>query len=489
MSSPFFFCPIKERDVAVRGIILLASVTLAVLLASGVAPKSDSIRAQDLSGKPNILFIQTDDLDRRTYELAMKNTQALIEDMGIRFDNATFSHSVCCPSRASILRGQYTHNTGVWKNEPPNGGFESFKARGLNNDTYATRLNAVGYNTAYFGKYMNGYPKRGQIHTGRRHRYYKPPGWDLWYGSTKNISNTLFINSKRRAVDPKGAHDVVVGRESVRWLQRAVESRTPFLGAINFHAPHVPSWYPTSYRNRFASAKLGGGSFNEADVSDKPAFIRREPRFGPKVVRNLAVSHRKRLRSAAFVDAQVGKLISILRSSGELDDTYIFFYSDNGYHLGEHRLTGRGGVGSKATPYIEDVRFPIILRAPGIQAGQTSEAMVQNIDLRPTFEDIANARRAGYVDGTSLLPTAARGAQFPRTFAYAEALGAGEVSSWKAVYTANEAYHLWGTDEKEFYDLRTDPHQLRSTPADPRTALLQQALSEMKACKGAECYR
>jgi N-acetylglucosamine-6-sulfatase len=129
-------------------------VALAVLLASGAAPKSDSIQAQERSDKTNILFIQTDDLDRRTYELAMKSTQALVENKGIRFDNATFSHSVCCPSRASILRGQYTHNTGVWKNEPPNGGFETFKARGLNVDTYATRINTVGYNTAYFGKVL-----------------------------------------------------------------------------------------------------------------------------------------------------------------------------------------------------------------------------------------------------------------------------------------------------------------------------------------------
>jgi N-acetylglucosamine-6-sulfatase len=454
-------------------------VTLAsVFLLTGGAPEVQS------APRPNILFILTDDLNTRTYERAMPRTQALIERKGIRFDNATYSMSSCCPSRVSILRGQYPHNTGVWKNEPPNGGFETFKKRGLNNDTYATRINRVGYNTAYFGKYMNGYPKRGDLSS--EARYYVPPGWDTWLGSTKNITDSHFINRRGQAHNPKPPHDVVVGDRAAAWLRAAARSNTPFLGAINFLAPHAPAWYPKGYRNRFASEPLPSPpSFNERNLSDKPPSVRRNDLISGREKRKLTRWHRMRLRSAAYADARIGQLMGILEASGELNNTYVFFYSDNGYHMGEHRLPSHTG-GGKAFAYIEDIRFPILVRGPGIDKGQTSEAMVQNLDLRPTFEDIADATTPGYVDGASMLPTATDGATFPRDFAYAEKLGR---DSWRAVYTAETAYH--NTEGfVEFYDLIRDRHQLDGridTLEEPLVPTHREALADMSGCKAADC--
>jgi arylsulfatase A-like enzyme len=442
----------------------------------------------EASGPPNILFILTDDLDEYTYEKAMPKTQTLIEDQGVRFDNATYSMSNCCPSRASILRGQYTHNTGVWDNKPPNGGFEAFKHRGLNGDTYATRINKEGYRTAYFGKYMNGYPKRGKFRSrtagGRLIRYYVPPGWDSWYGSTKNISNPQFVSRNGTVDDPKGAHDVVVGNKAASWLRGAVKGSTPFLGVVNFHAPHSPAWHPQTYRNKFASKRLPRPpSFDESNLSDKPPYVRKNGRIGASEKRSLTAWHRKRLRSAAYADTRIKRLMRILSSSGELRNTYVFFYSDNGYHLGQHRLPSHT-VGGKGTPYVEDVRFPIIVRGPNIEPNTESEAMVQNIDLRPTFEDIANATTPGYVDGISLLKTARSAAPFPRKFAYSEKLGA---VAWRAVYTPHTAYHLNLGGFEEFYSLHKDKWQLDGTISSEEESLApahRDALAHFRKCGG-----
>src|SRR5215210_7863927 len=132
-----------------RLVVLLGTSTLAVLLAWGLAlvPFEKPEVSAQTSQRPNIVFILTDDNDASTYENFMPRTKSLIGDAGMTFENATYGHSLCCPSRASIQRGQYPHNTHVYKNNPPNGGFQTFKARGETRDTYATDLHKAGYRT------------------------------------------------------------------------------------------------------------------------------------------------------------------------------------------------------------------------------------------------------------------------------------------------------------------------------------------------------
>src|SRR5215208_1514677 len=153
-----------------RKIVLpLASVALVELLALGL---SGSIPedARALTAKPNIVFILADDMQKGDLKY-MPKTRSVLKDKGMTFQNAFVSTPLCCPSRATIMRGQYAHNTGVWNIANPNGGWQTYRAKGLERDNVATRLDAAGYTTALFGKYLNGYSGTTN----------KPPGWDRWF--------------------------------------------------------------------------------------------------------------------------------------------------------------------------------------------------------------------------------------------------------------------------------------------------------------------
>src|SRR5215212_1432958 len=134
---------------------------------------------QPIGQRPNILFILTDDM--RASDLNyMPNTQDLLADQGVKFTNAVVTRSLCCPSRATILRGQYAHNHNVWTNVAPAGSFWKFYDQGLENSTIATWLDDAGYNTILLGKYLNYYGlDRYGIYAPTT---YVPPGWDQWYG-------------------------------------------------------------------------------------------------------------------------------------------------------------------------------------------------------------------------------------------------------------------------------------------------------------------
>lgn len=454
-----------------------------------------SAQAQGASGRPNIVFILTDDNDTRTYERFMPRTERLIGDAGVTFENATYGHSLCCPSRASIQRGQYPHNTHIFKNNPPNGGFETFKARGEHRDTYATDLKAAGYHTGYFGKYMNGYEKFLSL---------KPPGWDYWFAGAPMAKEYSLNGQVKTSVGgtsyEKARFDALVADKGIGWIKSASTGSRPFMATLNFYAPHTPAEHPPNLDEMYRSAPLPKPpSYNEQDRSDKPRWIQNTPAISAENQRRMTTYYRNRLRSVEYVDRQVARLVYTLANLGELSNTYIVFYSDNGYHLGEHRLPNhdRGG---KSTPYVEDTRFPIVMRGPGISPGRTSEAMVQNVDLRSTFAEIARTQAPNYVDGASFLPEARGTGAFPRKYAYSERLAsegassAGNVADWKAVYTPDMAYHRWfRTGEEELYDLVADPYELNNVLAGGGSGALaipfRQAMQRMQDCRGEACRR
>src|SRR5215216_5775766 len=138
-------------------------------------------------------------------------------------------------------------------------------------------------------------------------------------------------------------------------------------------------------------------SFDEKNVSDKPGWVSDNPPLSLEQKRYMEELYRKRLQSMLAVDDMIGELVGALHDSGELDNTYIFFTSDNGFHLGEHRLSA-----GKWTPYEEDIRVPLIVRGPGVPEGETLPHMVLNNDLAPTFADLAGAEPPSFVDGRSL---------------------------------------------------------------------------------------
>src|SRR5204862_493553 len=173
---------------------LPAIVVSSMLGASGPAAGASSGTANRPSDRPNFVVIMTD--DQRPETLAkMPQTKKLLTDKGIDFTNSFVVNPECCPSRAATLTGEYSHNTGVYRDQPPHGGVATFVKNHDERSTIATWLNSAGYTTALMGKYLNGY-KGTRI----------PQGWDTWdafnvphSGKGHYFDYELNINGKRTA--------------------------------------------------------------------------------------------------------------------------------------------------------------------------------------------------------------------------------------------------------------------------------------------------
>jgi N-acetylglucosamine-6-sulfatase len=371
---------------------LALSVPLTARPAAGVAPRRNRRR-------PNILFVLADDLDRAEMRY-LPHVRSLLAAHGTTFDQYLVSNSLCCPSRTTTLRGQYAHNTGVWTNGGDNGGFERAHANGVENDTVATRLHRAGYTTSLAGKYLNGYPNGAALTD-------VPPGWDDWasavychpyseYGYVLN-ENGMFHGYQHRPQDY--GTDVYVGITD-RVIRSAARAHHPFFGFLSVYAPHQPATPAPRDRTRFGHVKAPRTpSFDQADVSRSPNYVRDLPRFSPIETHAIDVVYRRRIRSLQAVDRGVATLVHTLQTTHQLANTYIVFASDNGFHLGQHRMPA-----GKQTPYETDVHVPMIVRGPGVRAGAHVSELAGNTDLAPTFEAMAGVRSPKFTDGRSLLP-------------------------------------------------------------------------------------
>lgn len=474
-------------------VLLFASTALAVLLACGavlVSFEGPEVSAQTQQ-RPNIVSILTDDLDAYTLQ-QMETTRSLLADKGVTFTNATFSDPLCCPSRVTMQRGQYPHNTGVKANNPPNGGFEAFRARGLYRSTYATWLDSAGYATGYFGKYMNGYEKFPN---------FEPPGWDRWYAANAAPMHKQFNVDGKTVTRADRTFDATVAEMGLKFIENQAPSKAPFMAAFNFYAPHYPAEHPSSLDNLYREAQLPPDpSFSEAEVSDKPRWVRRLDHIGPEERRALTAFHRDRLSSVEYVDRAVSRIVDTLSRSGELGNTYIVFWGDNGFHLGQHRLE-KDRNGGKLSPYTHDVQLPMYVRGPGIPDGSVSEEMVSNVDIAPTFADMGGVSMPSFVDGRSLLPLAKGQPVEWRDFAYSaawprsEGVAGNYIEDWRQIRTTKFAYHYYPrTGEEELYDLQGDPYQLVnllyggvSEEEEALRARYKELSERMNTCSGAEC--
>ena len=239
------------------------------------------------------------------------------------------------------------------------------------------------------------------------------------------------------------------------------------------------------HRDRFDAEPLPPApSFNEADVSDKPAVVRNRPLLGPVRTAAIEEAYQQRLESLLAVDEGVAQIVAALRSSHELGAPYLVFTADNGFFHGEHRVpTG------KVLLYEPSIRVPLIVRGPGIPAGRTSSAMVANIDLAPTLVDIADARAGRPADGISLLPIAQGRRGLPERGLLIE--GGNGSNGFVALRTSRYLYAEYVSGERELYDLAVDPDELQSRHADPAYAAVRAELAgrlaTLRACAGAAC--
>ncbi len=490
-----------------------------VLLAVALGGSSESILSGTAGAeRPNIIFILTDDLDAESIAF-MPQLQSLLKEQGTTFMNFLLNVSLCCPSRASILRGQYSHNTEILTNSPPRGGFQVFRETDKENSTVATWLQAAGYRTVLLGKYLNGYPARNNL-------TYVPPGWSEWYspagGNPYSNFNYLMNENGRLVAYGSRSQDYmtdVLSRKASDFIRRTAATNQPFFVYLATYAPHSPATPAPRHQNTFANVKTPRSpSFNEADVNDKPEYIRSRPLLDARDIAEIDSSYRKRLQSLLAVDDLIAQLIATLKATRQLEKTYIFFTSDNGYHLGQHRLQQ-----GKQTAYEEDIRVPLLVRGPGVPTGQVLEHLTGNIDLAPTFVELAGATVPDFVDGRSLvsllgsnpLPTdawrqaflvqhwaartstqsseSASGVLEPPdqpTLFLAQVSQAQAVPEFQAIRTSDYLYVEYATGERELYDLHADPYELESLHATAGASLITQLsgrLAGLKNCAAESC--
>ena len=248
------------------------------------------------------------------------------------------------PARATYLTGQYSHNNGVLSNAPPDGGF----GRLDHTSTLPVWLQAAGYHTTHIGKYLNGYESAGS-------RSIVPPGYSDWQGLAIGTYRMYdySINDNGTLVPygtaPADYQTDVLADRAVAAIRERARSPQPFYlkfsplaphgsGAVAGHDGRGPDPAPR-HRGAFAGQPLDvGPAYDEADVRDKPASIRRLPRIGAEARAGIDIRNRRRLASLLAVDEAITRMIAELRAAGELDRTIIVFTSDNGWQEGEHRV-------------------------------------------------------------------------------------------------------------------------------------------------------
>jgi arylsulfatase A-like enzyme len=530
-----------------------------IMMVSGLHERAWSAPRKQLSNfgnKPNIVLIQGDDVVRSDIQY-MPNVRAFLGKGGTTFTNYHTPYPLCGPARAALLTGQLSHNNKVVANFKSNGGghyqLTSLPGKLNGRNTLAPWLRKAGYRTGFVGKYLNEYATLDNTEV--------PPGWDSWMGlldqSTYDYYNyAMNINGKVRFYgDPEYAQaqldlgtitstnspesfgDLLAafqqaftpwdyfgwqrpqdytmdvnGKMANNFVKNSVRSRKPFFLYYAPPGPHAEDTNhvqglrpgapgpdprpPKRYEDTFDNVKLPKPpAFNEEDVSDKAANVRTLPKLTDTQIQKIEDNYRGRLGAVKSIDDQIGKIMKSLKNAKELKNTVVIFTSDNGYLQGEHRLAA-----SKFLPFENAVRVPLLMRGPGIKAGQKLNAHTMDVDLTPTILGAAKAKPGRLMDGISLLGAARKKAKLPYRdvplealkpiFKFTTPLTAFDLPFY-GVKTDRYKYIHWSFDEVELYDLKKDPNELENIAGNPAmagvVAKLEQEAVRLSKCKGKAC--
>jgi N-acetylglucosamine-6-sulfatase len=532
----------RSRLVAIA-LTVLAALAFAALGLRDVGAASDSqthgaqLASDRGAGKPapaaqkrpNVVVILTDDLDKSLMPY-MPNTTRLIRDQGADFSNFYVEQSSCCPSRASILSGDYAHNHGVIGNTWPQGGYDRWKQT-KQDDDLAVWLSKAGYRNAMLGKYFNEYPYHpgSRLSEARktRLREFVPPGWHSWASPVQG--NAYAQDHYKLNVDGRVDRDFHSDYLD-SWLGQRVLDLVDGSDGFDFakggqfiyyasYSPHTPYAYPKSLQGTFTDARYPRTpDFDEADTSDKFGLTRQRALLTHHDVRTIDETFRARIRSVQILDQTVAKLIQALVDQDALDNTYIIFTSDNGYHMGNHRRE----IG-KYTQFQNDVSVPFYIRGPGIEPGSTFADVTGNIDIAPTIAEIAGAQTPE-VDGVSLLSRLHGGPPLERKYyLIGRALTPSNAHSAEGLEEPDDPNGETDRSSKlndftgvtdgrfklvrythlpheELYDLKKDPYELNNLLADDATSYaalsprareavdtLRAELDTLVDCAGATC--
>jgi N-acetylglucosamine-6-sulfatase len=412
-------------------------------------------RAQN--GRVNVLWIITDDQMRSTLG-KMRQVWSRVVRSGTRFYRGYAAVPLCGPARVSTLTSMYVHNHGIetnWTLKP-------FRDKHLDHDTVATRLQAAGWTTGYFGKYLNGYPRDPE---------HVAPGWDRWVGLVDAGNRICNVDGDVRLTDrPPDEFAAVL-------LQSFVRNRSsPWFAVFAPTSPHSPYEPSPEHEHDFDGVPWHPRALNEADMSDKPSFLRDLPLVDPDRMR---AAYEGKLEELQDTDDQIGAVLDTLAGEGVLGETWVFFVSDNGFLLGEHRLT------RKEQAYEESSGVPFVVTGPGVPV-ESRARLASQVDLMPTTLEIAgldpDAGRA--LDGRSMLGP----------------LTTGDWTRWRRRLLVEHPKLGWAmlregrrvlvdhydAGEQELYDLLADPDQLTSRHATTDTTAMTARLTALRQAAGLE---
>ena len=513
----------------IGSLLTLAMLTVGPVLASGGSGTASAReRGAAADRRPNVVVVMADDM--RTDELQfMPKTRRIFGRHGLTFENSFSANPMCCPARASFLTGEYSHNHKVFSSLDPYG-FRAFD----DSYTMATALHASGYRTALVGKYLNGYGKQRSKVTGQPSLHYVPRGYTDWYASVEppegsGLGGTYHYDhvtyNHNGAIDDghRGEYSTVgISRISRRLIEKYAGPGRPFFLWASFIAPHegLPvepddPHYPTPARppwvrghfndviTRAPGVPRGGGPI-EADMRDKPKFMRALKEPNARGRQSMRDGARQRAESLYVLDREVGHLVSTLRRSGEWDNTVLMFLSDNGYFIGEHRK--RSG---KVLGYEPSIRVPILVTGPGMRTGERRYDPISLVDLTATILDLGDATRRlsrrHPLDGTSRLPVMLDGDVGWTSPVVTEGhmwnhidrkkarrLGFhGRGLSYIGIRTARYSLIRTVRGSVELYDLADDANEMRSRHDDPSYRRTKRQLTRVwKAfsyCSGDDC--
>ncbi|CAN8104300.1 unnamed protein product [Discula destructiva] len=447
----------------------------------------------------NVVFILTDDQDAAMDSAAyMPLLQKYLAEHGTTYTNHFTTTAICCPSRVSLWTGKQPHNTNVTDVNPPYGGYPKFVAQGLNSNYLPVWLQKAGYNTYYTGKLFNA-------HTTSNYDSPYPAGWThtdfLLDPGTYSYRNPIYQQDTDAPVQHHDEHtsDLITDKAQ-GLLSKAIAAGNPFFLGVAPVAPHsdvradrhvglplmtepVPA---ERHKGLFKDVKIPRtDNFNPGSPSGA-SWVRQLPQLNATSVEYLDHYYRQRLRALQAVDELVEKLVVQLDDAGVLEDTYIIYSSDNGFHIGQHRLPP-----GKECGYDEDIRVPLMVRGPGVPKGKVEDAVTTHIDLAPTILRMVGADVRPDFDGVPIpigvdsdSPPADSAPETKRHehvaveywgMALAEGEGGGfdghghnivVNNTYKAVRIIGEKYNLyysvWCNNEHELYDIETDPGQLHN---------------------------
>ena len=452
--------------------------------------------------QPNIVFVLTDDLASNLVQYMPHVLQ--MQSDGATFGNYFVTDSLCCPSRASIFTGRFPHDTGIYTNTPPDGGFDAFHLQGEESQTFPVLLQAAGYRTALMGKYLNGYDPSA---TEDGSTPYVPPGWSEWdvAGDAYHEFNYT-LNENGRLVhygrDPSDYMTDVLARKSVHFIDTAAAQRRPFMLEVATFAPHAPFVPAPRDRGDFPGLQAPRTPAFDAESTNPPPWLSNYVPLSKGGIRRIDRSFRRRAQAVQAVDALIAQIQAELVRDHVAGNTYLVFSSDNGLHMGDHRL-----LPGKLTAYDTDIHVPLVVTGPRVQGGRTIDQLAENTDLAPTFLRLAGIAPPPAIDGHSLAGLL----DGQRELAWRNAVliehhgrvtdprdpdlptsGAGNPPTYEAIRTAHSLYVEYADGGTEYYDLTTDPFELDNTASSlsaTQQAELQTTLSALASCHGiTECW-